>query len=197
MIVQPGLLKSSVGNLILPGQVLPPTNVLADPTFTGAAAGSPGTLPTGWSHASPSSGVSREIVGFGTYRNRPTMLFRLSGTFTASTGTGILFNGLASSAALAGQTWVQEIWMRIAAGTLTTNTWRLRVRGTDGVAQVENQTVDTINFINAGWQKFRTQRTLNAGTTTHVNGLIEYNYTSDVSIDVTIEMCYPQLYRIA
>jgi FKBP-type peptidyl-prolyl cis-trans isomerase (trigger factor) len=61
------------------GEVAEPQNLLGDPTFAGAAPGTPGKLPEGWSIGLP-PGVKREVVATGTGAAGPWIDLRLSGT---------------------------------------------------------------------------------------------------------------------
>lgn len=58
-------------------------NYVSAPDMTGAVAGVPGTMPTGWTAIGLSSGVQREVVGVGERDGLPTLKLRFHGEWDA------------------------------------------------------------------------------------------------------------------
>ncbi len=92
------------------------TNSITNPRAEGAVAGTPGTLPTGWS-SRPTGVPNSEVVGSTTRRGVPGLLVRFWGV---PTSTGAQQWGLAGSVAhTTGQVLCTSIYVELVAGTLT------------------------------------------------------------------------------
>ena len=95
----------------------PRTNAVRNPRAEGAVAGTPGTIPTDWG-ISVGAGLSRQIVGTGTYQGVPYIDIRVFGTST-NTSNALALNCYADTATTAittGQTWSFSSWVEVVAG---------------------------------------------------------------------------------
>jgi len=92
------------------------TNGIRNNTMQGAAAGTPGTLPTNWT-ASIAGGVSREIIGTGTANGINYVDIRIFGTTTnTNLALNLGFEGNVIAAAV-GQVWTNSVWVSLVGGT--------------------------------------------------------------------------------
>ena len=92
-------------------------NLVRNPRNEGAITGTPGTVPTYWS-TNLGSGLSRQVVGYGTTSGVPWIDIRVFGTATA-TGLAInIYFDAGSDPATLGSTWTASAWVMLVAGTL-------------------------------------------------------------------------------
>lgn len=95
------------------------TNSIRNNTMQGAVAGTPGTLPTNWS-ASLAGGLSREVVGSGTFNGINYVDVRVFGTPTnTNLALNLYFDNATQIAALTGQTWTESVWVQMVGGSTT------------------------------------------------------------------------------
>ncbi len=107
------------GNATAPNYL--PNNMVANSTFVGAVAGTPGTNPTGWFiGADASHGLSQEIVGVGTdaATGLPYMDLRIFGTDTNSGGNLAVSVQPPVVAASIGESFIQSVYVALVDGTL-------------------------------------------------------------------------------
>jgi hypothetical protein len=172
------------------------TNSISNNTMVGAAAGTPGTLPTGWPFQSAGvSGLSVSIVGTGTESGIAYLDWKVSGTATAATGATICF-GRAS--ALTAQTWTTSSYLKLAAGSLS---------GVTGITlDLIEETAAAVFVTGAGYsislpttnslitQRPTASRTFSGGATV---ALVRTNLSVAVSsgstVDITLRIGLPQL----
>jgi hypothetical protein len=109
------------------------TNSIRNNTMAGAAAGTPGTLPTNWAFTSL-QGLSSQIVGVGTESGISYIDIRFYGTRTGSSSVAVQLETTTGIAASSGQSWTTSYFARLAAGSL---------------ANVSTTQIGT-NFLNAG-----------------------------------------------
>jgi hypothetical protein len=93
------------------------TNSIPNNSMMGAAAGSPGTFPTGWGPGG-FAGVTRTVVGVGVENGVEYMDVRFNGTLGAADAYHTAFTQIVSGVAN-GQTWYVSIFLKLVAGTLT------------------------------------------------------------------------------
>ena len=89
------------------------TNYAQNNTMVGAAPGTPGTLPTGWSSATTVNGVTRSVVAVGVEDGITYLDIGFSGTATANAG---FYPNIASAAASAGQNWQVGAFAKLLSG---------------------------------------------------------------------------------
>lgn len=92
-------------------------NTITNNTMVGAAAGSPGTPPTGWFPSSTGGALTRTIVGVGVENGISyiDIRYQSSGAATAS----IQFEGGNVTSASNGQTWTHSGYVKLVGGSLT------------------------------------------------------------------------------
>ena len=95
------------------------TNVIRNPRGEGAAAGTPGTMPTNWLDMSGGNGLARQIVGTGTEDGIPYVDVRFSGTVGGGGSYAWLVFDSAYTTAVDGDAWAASAFVKLAAGSLT------------------------------------------------------------------------------
>jgi hypothetical protein len=97
------------GLLVEPGA----TNQITNNSMTGAVAGSPGTLPTGWNELT-TGGLSREVIATGTENGVQYIDLRYSGT-ASGTSLTLRVNGTTTTSTSAGAVWTNSTWLKNVA----------------------------------------------------------------------------------
>jgi hypothetical protein len=173
------------------------TNSIRNNTMQGAAAGTPGTLPTNWSTFTTLTGLTREIVGTGTESGITYIDIRLSGTPSAA-GSYSIFTDASNNpgaAALNGQTWNTSLYVKLAAGTtagLSSFVLNLAENNAAGTFLANSNSSFTPTTSALTTQRPTHTRTLNQATTAFTQQYISLNLTG-VAIDITLRIGLPQL----
>jgi hypothetical protein len=180
---------SSLGLLIEEAR----TNSVPNSQMSGAVAGSPGTVPTGWGINTTSNGLSRQSIATGTLNGFQYIDVRVSGTATATFGFGLDPQGTTSGyAASSGQTWTASCYFALIAGTAPTS-FQLSVAERDSI----NAAIAGSNvlFTTAGSSltRYTHTRTLSNASTTKVTTDIRASVTSGEAVDFTLRIAAPQL----
>jgi hypothetical protein len=172
------------------------TNSISNNTMVGAAAGTPGTLPTGWPFQSAGvAGLAVAIVGTGTEAGITYLDWKVSGTATAATGATICTG---RGSALTAQTWTTSSYLKLAAGSLS---------GVTGITlDLIEETAATAFVTGAGYsislpttnslitQRPTASRTLSGGATVaQVRTNLSVAVSSGSAIDFTLRIGLPQL----
>jgi hypothetical protein len=175
------------------------TNGIRNPRCEGAAAGSPGTMPTNWTGAAPTE-ITRTVVGTGTEDGIPYVDIRYAGTVTAARDISLMFEASNSIAASAAQLWTGSIFARLVGGSFAN-------MGAAGVQQFNAQAYTAaVAFIsNFGQQAgfaptsaaLRTQRYLASGTTPANTAFVTLNIfmrtATTGAVDFTLRLGASQL----
>lgn len=100
--------------------VFAPANLLTISEPTTAVVGSPGTAPVGWGLTlGTTNGVTRSIVGKGTFNGVDYMDIQISGTFVAPENITVTpAPGVTTVAASAGESWTGSIYWHVLSGTI-------------------------------------------------------------------------------
>jgi len=93
------------------------TNSIRNNTMQGAAAGSPGTLPTNWSAYDGGGFATQAIVGTGTENGIAYIDIRLTGS--TSNQYAVYFDTTTAIAAANAQAWAFSAFVKLVAGSLT------------------------------------------------------------------------------
>jgi hypothetical protein len=173
------------------------TNSIRNNTMQGAAAGTPGTLPTNWSVGGTTTGLTREIVGTGTENGITYIDIRFSGTAGALLNPNVIFEVSNAIAALNGQTWTSSFYLSLVGGSLTnvTNIIPVVSMFNSTPALVGTLPGPAITPTNAA---LRTQRnsfttTLNQAATAFAYSQIQFSVANGAAIDITLRIGLPQL----
>jgi hypothetical protein len=167
-------------------------NYIRNNSMQGAVAGTPGTLPTGWS-VGTLSGTTRTIVGTGIEDGIDYIDIRFSGTATALGTQGVLnFEAAANTPAANGQVWAGSVYCKLVGGSLSNvlvNALTVSGRGSDGslLTAVQSQFTPTTS-----WQRVINSTTLNHASVAQV--LMRYdNSLAAGPVDFTLRFGLPQL----
>jgi hypothetical protein len=172
------------------------TNSIRNNTMVGAVAGTPGTLPTNWSRsASPTSGISNEIVGTGTESGVTYIDLRFTGTATATFSFNIAFETTTQVAASPSQTWAVSTYVKLTAGVLNSATFSFTVGEYSSVpAFLRNNFSSTTTPTSAGLATQRVAYSLTTGASTaSIQPQISVNLTNGLTYDFTLRIGLPQL----
>lgn len=172
------------------------TNGVPNNSMTGAAAGTPGTMPTGWGASAPAE-LTREIVGVFTENGITYIEIRISGTVTAQRDWGVTFSPITSIAATPGQVWAGSVYLRRVGGSLA----NLITLGSNLQAYNSGVFLSNIQFnsvlstlTNA---PLVSQRVLTSGaapaSTTHVALGLFLRTAASGAVDVTFRIGMPQV----
>jgi hypothetical protein len=172
------------------------TNSIRNNTMQGAAAGTPGTLPTNWTDFTPLTGLTRQIVGTGTESGITYIDVRLSGTPSAAGRYYFFYDTSTAVAALNGQTWTTSGYFKLQAGTLTGVTAAnvYFQENNSGGTYLTEQNIAITNPTSAALstQRASATRTLNQATTAFL--MSGFNVLlSGAAIDITLRIGLPQL----
>jgi hypothetical protein len=177
------LRRSDKGVLVEGGQ----TNSIRNNAMVGAVAGTPGTLPTGWSYFA-TAGLTTQVVSVGVRNGVDVIRLRLSGTPTA-TFFVLAFDNTAITAS-AGQLWSNSAFGSIVGGTQTNvvsvNT-QVRPNGAGSVTEVSMSLDATLK------RQPPSSATLVTGVTSIYPALGIYFANTTTAVDVTLEIGWPQL----
>ncbi len=171
------------------------TNQIRNNTMSGAAAGSPGTLPTNWSAAN-GGGLSWAVSGTGTENGINYVDMHLTGTAVGARSMTVLFESLNGIAASNGQTWTLSSYLKLSAGTLSNVTSVQLVNslgyGSNPVTVVGLNTIGTLPSGNLSTQPYTASGTINDASTTNVIPYVQINVTGAGAVDMTIRIGMPQ-----
>jgi hypothetical protein len=172
------------------------TNSIRNNMMVGAAAGTPGTLPTNWGNAL--AGLTQTVVGTGIEDGITYVDIRLNGT-TISTSAGIRFETNTGVAVAPGQTWTVATFGRLVGGS-STNIVNFSV-GISGLNAVGVSTPDAAvasmaSVINSdSIARTRTSRALTYADATTAFARVQFiiGFSVGVAIDITLRIGMPQL----
>jgi hypothetical protein len=170
------------------------TNSIRNNTMVGAAAGTPGTLPTNWTYGQLST-LTTEIVGTGTETGINYVDIRISGT--ATTTPLIYFEANSTVAATNNQTWATSVFVKIVGGGTTnisvpTTTLRMSDSGGANLGFVAGSmyTLPT-SATSLSACRFSSSHTTNNASTAFVMPAFAFNAAG--AIDITLRIGLPQL----
>lgn len=175
------------------------TNQTRNNTMVGAAAGTPGTLPTNWS-TSGFSGLTRQIVGIGTFQGVDYIDIRFNGTATGTFGNINLEQSTVIAAAN-GQTWTGSTWAQIVGGStagLSSSITIVAAQNTSLGAYIADTANGTISAaVSTVFQRVSRAHTTNQATTAFIRPYIQIGFTNGAAIDITLRIGLPQLEQSA
>lgn len=172
------------------------TNAIRNSTMVGAAAGSPGTLPTNWSLAP--AGLTRTVVGVGVESGVPYVDVRLSGTATSDLAQ-LLLDQNTAIAASASQAWTHSFYMRLVGGSLAnvnSISPGITYRDAGGTSLASGGTPSSVTTDALIVQR-RSHTSTSPASTAYAQGIINISVVNGAAIDFTIRIGAPQLERKA
>ena len=172
------------------------TNSIRNNTMQGAVAGTPGTAPTNWSRsASPTSGISSEIVGTGTETGITYIDIRFSGTCTGAVSFSVVFETSSGVAASPSQAWTASAYVKLQAGSLNGSTFQYVLNEYSSVpAFLRNTFSSVVTPTSSGLATQRTSATVTTGASTaFVQPVIAPAFANGLTYDFTLRIGLPQL----
>jgi hypothetical protein len=170
------------------------TNSIRNNAMAGAAAGSPGTLPTNWG-VSGFSGLTQTIVGTGNTSGIDYIDIQFSGTTSGTTGN-INFESTTQIAATYGQTWSASAFLAVTGGDFTNvSAVKLaQIENTSGGALVQTDVgSDVKGSLTGTIARFSYSATLGGATTAKVQPGLQFTLTNSAAVNFTIRIGWPQL----
>lgn len=160
-------------------------NYITNSTMRGAVAGTPGTLPTGWTNSIP-VGMSQQIVGTGSVGGIPYIDIRFFGSNASN--FNFIYTGphIATSV---GVNWTISAYLALVGGSLTNVT---NVYWVSNYEPSGNLPLDAVSTISATLTRYTASNTAPSGTTfidTPFLGI----FANANPIDITIRLGAPQL----
>jgi hypothetical protein len=172
-------------------------NLLANTTMAGAALGSPGTAPTGYTVTGTTNGLTREIVGVGVdaLTGFNYVDYRFSGTATVAATLSHYFGALdGGQAAAPGETYIGSAYLALRAGVAPPTTYMSLVARSAVPATVGSFSTATIaSALTANLQRFDTAPRLMPAATVSVMVRWGMSLAAGVAYDFTIRVAAPQL----
>lgn len=170
-------------------------NSIRNPRAEGAAAGTPGTMPTDWGLSTP-AGITTTIVGSGYEQGVPYVDITFSGS-DASGLTTVLFENAAIIAASNAQTWATSLYYRIVGGSLTNivsfqlGAWQMNSTPTF-LATILAGAISNPSAAALPSQRVSGTYTTNQATIASLRPVLIINFSTTLSINLTLRIGLPQ-----
>jgi len=172
-------------------------NSIPNALATGAVAGAPGTMPTGWFVNTQTTGINREVVGTGVESGIAYVDIRFSGTALADGALTIIASELTDVTAASGQSWTGSAYVRTVNGSANnlTNIFTSVAGRTAGGSDTEStHVVYTPTTAPLITQRREVTRALNSGSTARVTSTVfSCNVVTGAAVDITLRIGAPQL----
>lgn len=162
------------------------TNSLRNNSMTGAAVGTPGTLPTNWS-VTVAAGMTTNVIATGTSNGLPYIDLQLTGS-PSSSAYAVVFETSSAIAASSAQLWASSFFISRVGGT-TTNIASIN-NSVEGVSGTITETAATVTTTSTRCSHIGTMTT---GTTFARNRLVVRFTTTGVATDITLRVGAPVL----
>jgi len=166
------------------------TNSIRNNSMQGAAAGTPGTIPTNW--ATGLAGLTQTIVGVGTEKGVDYLDYRFSGTASGASYLVLLFDATTAIAASASQIWTSSIFLSMVGGSQS-NISSIQFNDYEyDAATVFLRNSTAICAVTSALTRFSKPWTTGASTAFVRPGIFLY-VTAAGAVDITIRIGWPQL----
>jgi hypothetical protein len=172
------------------------TNSVANSAMQGAAAGTPGTLPSNWSGTFGASGLTQTIIGTSARSGLDCIDVQVSGTTSAAVGTILYFGPVVNQASTApGQIQSLSAFSALIGGSFANvGSLDLAIRENDSANAFLRQTLSSILGATGTLSRFVGSATMGASTASVATG-IRLGVASGAAINFTLRVCAPQLER--
>lgn len=168
------------------------TNSIRNNTMQGAAAGTPGTLPTNWG-VSGRGTLTQTVVGAGTQNGINYVDVRFNGT-TSTTQLTLSFEQTGIIAAANGQTWALSSWVSFVAGSLTNITSSGIGNNLFDAGSVYIGEGPGFTFtLTSTFTRYTGAGTISNASTASMRPYFYMGFASGVAIDITLRIGLPQL----
>lgn len=172
------------------------SNGIRNNSMQGAAAGTPGTMPTNW-QTTPLNNLAVTVVGFGTQNGIDYIDVRFNGTTNATSATAVFFDTATGIAGLTAQAWMSSAFVAVVGGSLANiNAVRLALwENTAAGAFVQADVGSDLKSTLSSTMRRATQALTTSGGATvgALRPYMDFTYNTTVAIDVTFRIGWPQL----
>jgi hypothetical protein len=174
------------------------TNSLRNNTMVGAAAGTPGTVPTNW-YISAGSGITSTIIGTGTESGISYIDVQFAGTATGTVNAVVGFEKTTQVAAAQNQVWTNSAYIKLQSGSWGSYNQAPQLAlqefssGGSLLAQGSKIASPTPTSSGLATQRYSYSRTLSQSTTAYVYPFFIVQYVSGAVVNFTVRVGMPQL----
>ena len=171
------------------------TNHVRNSTMVGAAAGSPGTLPTNWTF-STQSGVTASVVATGTENGIAYVECRFVGTASTAGDLRVSFEANTQVAASSGQSWTESAYFALANGSAPSGrTFNITIneRNSGGSQIVANQSANIATSLTSTLRRFSFSVASTNASTAFIHPYFGCFIGVGAVVDFTIRIGAPQL----
>lgn len=172
------------------------SNRIRNPRAEGAAAGTPGTMPTNWAVASLPAGISTTVVGMVAVNGVQCLRLRIFGTPAATTAGRLEAENMTSVAAANGQTWTASGFLRLQAGSQANLGLALRLMGRDGPLTAYNM-VTTPVTLTGSLARSAATTTMASASVVSASMDLQLSFTLNQAVDCTFDLGWPQIEQAA
>jgi len=165
------------------------TNGIPNNTMVGAAAGTPGTPPTGW--AIVLLGCSQEVVGAGSLNGIDYIDLRIYGTPTSTNRLSIGFSPSSTIVASEAQVWNLSTYLAIVGGSLANISSVTLATNWQGPGSTKRGSSFSAS-LSSTLTRFESSLTAPASTT-YTLPKLELNLTNGSAVDITLRIGLPQM----
>ena len=172
------------------------TNSIRNNTMQGAIVGAPGTMPTNWTRsASPTNGISFEIVATGTDSGISYIDVKFTGTCTSNTGFSINTETNSGIAATASQTWTSSAYVKLQSGSLGNSGYQFVLNEYSSVpAFLRNSFSSVVYPTTSSLITQRSSQTITTGASTaYVQQALYFIFLNGSTYDYTARIGLPQM----
>ena len=171
------------------------TNAIRNSTMVGAAAGSPGTLPTNWT-SMLQSGITQSTVATGTLNGIPYVDVKFAGTASSNGDLRISFDANTFVAAAPSQSWTLSAYYALVSGSAPTgrmfrNTMNYRDSGGANIAVT--QSPDIASSLTSALQRVIVSIAATPALTAYVHPYFGCAVQIGDVVDFTLRIGAPQL----
>ncbi len=165
------------------------TNSIPNNSMVGAIAGSPGTLPTGWSGGGTVNGVTQTVIGTGIIQGINYIDINYAGTPTASGAAA--FSLATSITASQNQVWTQSAFLALMSGSWSNVSAYFDIEEVPSGAS-DNKILNGV-VTSSTLSRIVNIQTLGQSNTTSISYRFLFYYTISQPINFTIRIGWPQL----
>ena len=171
------------------------TNAIRNSTMVGAAAGSPGTLPTNWIFTTQ-AGVTASVTATGTENGIAYVECRFVGTSSSAGDLRVSFEANTQVAASSGQSWTESAYFALANGSAPSGrTFNITIneRNSGGSQVVANQSANIATSLTSTLRRFSFSVASTNASTAFVHPYVACYIAAGAVVDFTIRIGAPQL----
>jgi hypothetical protein len=165
------------------------TNQIRNGSGTGAVVGTPGTLPTNWTHIS--GGLTQEVVATGTENGVAYVDLKFSGTATAG-NMAVAFENVNNIAASDGETWTASAFLKEIDATSNYNNIYFRAYNYTSAPAFVNTTTASALTLTTDLQRYESTWTLSGATIAYSRPSILFTLAIGNTYDFTIRIGWAQ-----